>query len=407
MKKIIFTLFSLSTILFSNSQNVGINNANLAPDPSAGLDVNYTDKGLLIPRVSLTGTNDVTTVPGAATSLLVYNTVTVSDVTPGYYFWDGTQWVRLLSGTLPPASADWTLTGNAGTTAGANFLGTTDAQDLVFKTNNTEYMRILTTGEVGINTPAPVLSLQVNATDAFGMPAGTTAQQPASPPTGATRYNTTAGMMEVFTGTCWMYVNTPPIGATYIQWAGAADPNTIYPCTQWVATDMQNGEFIRAVGGNANVSASGSLTGTVQNDAVENHQHSATATVNNSSTLTTSSDGSHNHGAQTGNVASYNTSMWIPYDDNLSSSTVNETSNTPSTCGQTWNGEGTVGNFMGQMNSACLNHTHTISTDGSHTHTVPAHNHTATVNVGNMSTGTADTETRPVNVAVKFWRRIN
>ena len=154
MKKIAISLF-LSSALWLNAQNVGINNANLTPDPSAGLDINYTDKGLLIPRVSLTGTTDVTTIPGAATSLLVYNTATVSDVTPGYYYWDGTQWVRLISGTLPTPSNDWTTTGNSGTTAGTNFLGTTDAQDLVFKTNNTEYLRLTTTGLLGLNTSTP------------------------------------------------------------------------------------------------------------------------------------------------------------------------------------------------------------------------------------------------------------
>lgn len=36
------------------------------------------------------------------------------------------------------ASQAWLLTGNAGTTAGTNFVGTIDGQDLVFKTNNTE-----------------------------------------------------------------------------------------------------------------------------------------------------------------------------------------------------------------------------------------------------------------------------
>lgn len=36
------------------------------------------------------------------------------------------------------SGSGWSLTGNAGTTAGTNFLGTTDNQDLVFKTNNTE-----------------------------------------------------------------------------------------------------------------------------------------------------------------------------------------------------------------------------------------------------------------------------
>ena len=44
----------------------------------------------------------------------------------------------------------WNILGNAGTTAGTHFLGTTDAQDLVFKSNSIEYMRILTTGRVGI-----------------------------------------------------------------------------------------------------------------------------------------------------------------------------------------------------------------------------------------------------------------
>ena len=37
----------------------------------------------------------------------------------------------------------WTTTGNAGTSAGTNFLGTTDAQDLVFKTFSNERLRII------------------------------------------------------------------------------------------------------------------------------------------------------------------------------------------------------------------------------------------------------------------------
>ncbi len=62
---------------------------------------------------------------------------------------------------------------------------------------------------------------------------------------------------------------------------------------------------------------------------------------------------------------------------------------------------------MGQMNSACFSHQHTILADGDHTHTVPTHNHTGTVNVNNMDSGNTAPETRPANVAVKFWRRIN
>jgi len=67
-------------------------------------------------------------------------------------FWrgDGT-WA-----SMPAATSGWSLTGNAGTTPGTNFIGTTDAQDLVFKANNTERLRIVngvsaatgTTGDV-------------------------------------------------------------------------------------------------------------------------------------------------------------------------------------------------------------------------------------------------------------------
>jgi len=48
-------------------------------------------------------------------------------------------------GTWQPASAAsnaWLLTGNAGTVSGTNFIGTTDAQDLRFRTNNTDKMII-------------------------------------------------------------------------------------------------------------------------------------------------------------------------------------------------------------------------------------------------------------------------
>ena len=57
----------------------------------------------------------------------------------------------------------WSLLGNSGTTAGTNFIGTTDAQSLVFKTNNTEALRMLTSGNIGINTTTPSYKLDINA----------------------------------------------------------------------------------------------------------------------------------------------------------------------------------------------------------------------------------------------------
>ncbi len=49
----------------------------------------------------------------------------------------------------------WTITGNAGTAAGTNFIGTTDSVDWVVKTNNLERMRVLAAGNVGIGTSNP------------------------------------------------------------------------------------------------------------------------------------------------------------------------------------------------------------------------------------------------------------
>jgi trimeric autotransporter adhesin len=57
----------------------------------------------------------------------------------------------------------WELDGNALT--GTEFLGSTNAQDLVFKTNNTERMRITSTGKVGVGVAAPTADFQLLGND--------------------------------------------------------------------------------------------------------------------------------------------------------------------------------------------------------------------------------------------------
>ncbi|MES2592167.1 MAG: hypothetical protein V4608_09800 [Bacteroidota bacterium] len=55
----------------------------------------------------------------------------------------------------------WTLAGNAGTTPGTNFIGTTDATDIVVATNNSEKIRVTSAGNVGIGISTPEETLRV------------------------------------------------------------------------------------------------------------------------------------------------------------------------------------------------------------------------------------------------------
>ena len=149
-----FCLFILSQSFAQ--QNVSISDVNTSPDASSVLDVSSTTKGLLIPRVALTATNAASPITLPQTSLLVYNTATSgvapTNVIPGYYYNSGTptvpNWSRIYAGST--AGNEWKLLGNAGTDASINFLGTTDAVDLVFRTNNLQRARINSIGNMGV-----------------------------------------------------------------------------------------------------------------------------------------------------------------------------------------------------------------------------------------------------------------
>src|SRR5690554_4199757 len=95
MKKRILSVALLVSAWGGYSQ-VGI--GTLTPDKSSQLDVTANDKGILIPRVSLTSTTDTTTITnGNVNSLLVFNTATQNDITPGYYYWYIDKWKRIVN----------------------------------------------------------------------------------------------------------------------------------------------------------------------------------------------------------------------------------------------------------------------------------------------------------------------
>ncbi|TWI14603.1 hypothetical protein IP98_00566 [Flavobacterium cauense R2A-7] len=131
MKNSIFYLIAILAFCSLHEMNAQVGVGTTVPN--GALDVTSSNDGLLIPRVALAATNLAAPLTSPTVSELVYNTATVAGingVNPGYYYWDGTLWIALSTGK----NADWSLTGNSGTTAGTNFIGTTDAQDFRIKT---------------------------------------------------------------------------------------------------------------------------------------------------------------------------------------------------------------------------------------------------------------------------------
>src|SRR5690554_379271 len=154
-KRLLFLGLMLSAT-FTFSQNVGINASGTAPENSAGLDVDFSNKGVLIPRVSLTALNSASPISSSpisspATSLLVYNTATAgtgaNQVTPGYYYWYASKWVRLLGGEEANGKY-WRVDGNSGTTPVTNFIGTTNDVGLRIKTNNSDRFEFTNDGRL-------------------------------------------------------------------------------------------------------------------------------------------------------------------------------------------------------------------------------------------------------------------
>jgi hypothetical protein len=180
MKKTFFSLALLATV-FTVSAQVGIGVSGTV-DASARFQINANSstnaKGFLPPQVALTATNSnspFTVTP--ATGLLLYNTASAGSgetaVTPGFYYYSGSAWVRLIVPTDNAANVTGTVAvanGGTGSTSGS----ITGTGALTFAAGGTNQNVTLTPsgtgntllgGNVGIGTGAiaPTTKLHVES----------------------------------------------------------------------------------------------------------------------------------------------------------------------------------------------------------------------------------------------------
>ena len=136
---------SASTLGSVTTANDGILVTNGSGVPSIG---NIVGAALTMPSINLSATSNQLVMQGTgATGTLSWNPTT-ADKTITFPDESGT--VALVGG---PTS--WSTLGNASTSPATNFIGTTDNQDMVFRTNNVETMRIeASTGDMIFGGPA-------------------------------------------------------------------------------------------------------------------------------------------------------------------------------------------------------------------------------------------------------------
>lgn len=210
-------------------------------------------------------------VPGVGDPILARNGV------GELYRYDGSVWVAI---TPPASTPGWALTGNSGTIPGTNFLGTTDSQPIVFKTNNLERMRLVF-AKLGIGTSNPVarLSVQTGAPEQSPIQINTTID---SSDLIVVQSNPNDSVIK-FCGTLALdglngilYINTTSGGGEGTEWTQIATTDDVSGATGWALT------------GNSGTNSTINFIGTIDNQDVIFKRNNLRAGLLNNSDLNTS-----------------------------------------------------------------------------------------------------------------------
>ncbi|SHE42427.1 hypothetical protein [Chryseobacterium takakiae] len=154
--KVIAVFILLFKFSYSFTQ-VGIGTT--TPANSSILDITSGNKGILIPRITLLSTTDVTTISSPAEGLLIWNNG-LGGVSPsGFYFWSNSKWNQIATvSTVLPSSGNWSTSGNNAGNYGGNAtnlsIGTSTYDDLIFKVNASNIGKLSVDGSISFGSSA-------------------------------------------------------------------------------------------------------------------------------------------------------------------------------------------------------------------------------------------------------------
>lgn len=137
---------------FAASAQLKIGDNPTSIQKSSILELESTRQGLLLPRLADTTAINALTPPDG---MIIYLNADKS-----LRLRSNGGWKKIAD--LSEATANWSLTGNSGTSPATNFIGTIDGQPLVVRTNNAERLRVDASGNVGIGTNNPTARLNVD-----------------------------------------------------------------------------------------------------------------------------------------------------------------------------------------------------------------------------------------------------
>lgn len=107
MKLLLITLTITNSLLFYSQNNVGIGTSN--PNPHSILDLESSDKGILVPRITtISRTTLGTSLTTSDNGMLVYDKNLLT-----FFYWDGTQWVQIGNNTDNQNLTGASLTGTS------------------------------------------------------------------------------------------------------------------------------------------------------------------------------------------------------------------------------------------------------------------------------------------------------